>query len=45
MPEPLYSYKGDLPPGDAMGNGIKANGAAYHLVNPEGKKVASSKKG
>lgn len=36
----LYTYDGDMAAGDTKGQGEKANGTTYHLVNPEGKKVA-----
>lgn len=36
----LYTYDGDMAAGDTKGQAEKANGTTYHLVNPDGNKVA-----
>jgi len=39
--QPLYTYAEDRAPGDRKGEGKRAGGTTYHLVDPSGKQIAA----
>ncbi len=38
---PLYTYTGDIDPGQATGEGIDMNGGAWYLIRPDGAPLRS----
>ncbi len=39
---PLYTYTGDVDPGEATGAGIDLNGGAWYLIRPDGAPLRSA---